>query len=75
VPKLPPVAVNVVEEGEQIVVVPEMPVGADDAVFTVMLALEGEVSEFGTLSTCAFIVAVTPPVPFEVNVLVAVPVA
>ncbi len=56
----------------QTVVAPVTPVGATEAVFTVMLALDGEVSTVGILSTCVFIVAV-PPVPFEVNKAVAVP--
>ena len=68
----PPVTVNVVLPPVQMVVVPVAPVGAVDEVLTVMLALEGDVSLAGTLSTCAFTVAV-PPVPFEVNVAVAVP--
>jgi hypothetical protein len=57
----------------QIVVVPEIPVGAMDALFTVIFALAGVVSPEGILSTCVFTVAVTPPVPFEVKVDVAVP--
>ena len=69
----PPVTVRVVLLPLQIVVVPVAPVGAVEEVFTVILALEGDVSEAGTLSTWAFTVAV-PAVPFEVNVAVAVPV-
>ena len=41
-------------------------------VFTVIFALAGVVSPTGTLSTWVFTVAV-PPVPFEVNVAVAIP--
>ena len=74
VPFVPPVTVNVVLPPVHIVVVPVAPVGAIDEVFTVILAREGEVSLAGTLSTWAFTVAV-PPVPFEVNVAVAVPLA
>ena len=59
----------------QIVVVPIMLVGAIDARLTVILALAGVVSLEGTLSTCVFTVAVTPPVPLEVKVAVAVPAA
>jgi hypothetical protein len=43
-------------------------------VFTVIFALEGEVSAAVKLSTIAFTVDV-PPVPLEVNKAVAVPVA
>ena len=70
----PPVTVNVVLLPLQIVVVPVAPVGAVDEAFTVILALEGDVSLAGTLSTWAFTVAV-PLVPFDVNVAVAVPLA
>ena len=71
-PFMPPVTVIVVVPPLQTVVVPVAPVGATEAVYTVILALEGVVSPAGTLSTCVFTVAV-PPVPFEVNVAVAVP--
>ena len=74
VPFIPPSTVNVVLLPLQMVVVPVAPVGAIDELFTVILALEGDVSLAGTLSTWAFTVAV-PPVPFEVNVAVAVPLA
>ena len=73
-PFTPPVTVSVVLLPLQIVVVPVAPVGAVEEELTVMLALEGDVSLAGTLSTWAFTVAV-PPVPFEVNVAVAVPLA
>ena len=68
----PPSTVNVVLPPLQMVVVPVAPVGAVEEVFTVILALAGDVSLAGTLSIWAFTVAV-PPVPFEVNVAVAVP--
>ena len=71
-PFVPPSTVNVVLLPLQMVVVPVAPVGAIDEVLTVILALAGDVSLAGTLSTWAFTVAV-PPVPFEVNVAVAVP--
>ena len=74
VPFAPPLTVNVVLLPLQMVVVPVAPVGAVDEELTVLVALEGDVSLAGTLSTCAFTVAV-PPVPFEVNVAVAVPLA
>ena len=74
VPFVPPFTVNVVLLPLQMVVVPVAPVGAVDEELIVILALEGDVSLAGTLSTCAFTVAV-PPVPFEVNVAVAVPLA
>ena len=74
VPFAPPINVNVVLLPLQMVVVPVAPVGAVDEELTVIVALEGDVSLAGTLSTCAFTVAV-PPVPFEVNVAVAVPLA
>ena len=70
----PPLTVSVVLLPLQMVVTPVAPVGAVEDVFTVMLAREGDVSLAGTLSTWAFTVAV-PPVPFEVNVAVAVPLA
>src|SRR5688572_2632651 len=70
----PPSTVNVVLLPLQIMVIPVAPVGAVDDVFTVILALEGDASLAGTLSTCALTVAV-PPVPFEVNNAVAVPLA
>ena len=70
----PPATVNVVLLPLQMVVIPVAPVGAVDEVFTVIVALEVDVSLAGTLSTWAFTVAV-PPVPFEVNVAVAVPLA
>lgn len=47
----PPVTVNVVLLPLQIVVVPVAPVGAVDEALTVILALEGDVSLAGTLST------------------------
>ena len=72
IPFDPPSTVNVVLLPMQINVLPVAPVGAVEEVFTVILALEGDVSLAGTLSTCAFTVAV-PPVPFDVNVAVAVP--
>lgn len=68
----PPSTVNVVLLPLQMVVIPVAPVGAIDEVVTVILALAGDVSLTGTLSTWAFTVAV-PPVPFEVNNAVAVP--
>ena len=68
----PPATVSVVLLPLQMVVVPVAPVGAVDEEVTVILALAGDVSPAGTLSTWAFTVAV-PPVPFEVNVAVAVP--
>lgn len=71
-PFVPPATVSVVLLPLQIVVDPVAPVGAVEEVFTFILALEGDVSLAGTLSTWAFTVAV-PPVPFEVNVAVAVP--
>ena len=74
VPFVPPDTVNVVLLPLQMLVVPVAPVGAIDEVFTVILALAGDVSAAGILSTCAFTVAV-PPVPFEVKVVVASPVA
>ena len=70
----PPSTVNVVLLPLQMVVIPVAPVGAIDEVVTVILALAGDVSLAGTLSTWAFTVAV-PPVPFEVNNAVAVPLA
>ena len=70
----PPFTVNVVLLPLQMVVVPVAPVGAVDEAFTVIFALEGDVSLAGTLSTWAFTVAV-PPAPFDVNVAVAVPLA
>lgn len=73
-PFVPPSTVNVVLLPLQMVVVPVAPVGAVDEELTVILALAGDVSLAGTLSTRAFTVAV-PPVPFEVNVAVAVPLA
>ena len=72
IPFDPPSTVNVVLLPLQMVVAPVAPAGAVEEVFTVILALEGDVSLAGTLSTCAFTVAV-PPVPFDVNVAVAVP--
>ena len=69
---MPPDTVIVVVAPLQTVVAPVTPVGATDAVFTVILALDVVVSPTGTLSTCAFTVAV-PPVPLEVNKAVAVP--
>src|SRR6187401_2798160 len=74
VPFVPPFTVNVVLLPLQMVVVPVAPVGATDEVLTVILALAGDVSLAGTLSTWAFTVAV-PLVPFEVNNAVAVPLA
>ena len=71
-PFVPPETVNVVLPSGQMFVTPLAPVGGVDAAFTVMLALDGDVSEEGTLSTCAFTVAL-PAVPLEVNVEVAVP--
>ena len=68
----PPETVNVVLLPGQIFVAPVIPVGAVDEVFTIMLALDGEVSAAGTLSTWVFTVAV-PAVPLEVNIAVAVP--
>jgi hypothetical protein len=68
----PPVTVNVVLLPLQMEVVPVAPVGAVEEAFTVMLALEGDVSLAGTLSTWALTVAV-PLVPLDVNVAVAVP--
>ena len=47
----PPFTVNVVLLPLQIVVIPVAPVGAVDDVFTVILALEGDASLAGTLST------------------------
>ena len=70
----PPDTVKVVLLPLQMVVVPVAPVGAVDEEFTVILARAGDVSLAGTLSTCAFTVAV-PFVPLEVNVAVAVPLA
>ena len=70
----PPVTVKVVLPPGQMFVVPVAPVGAIDEPLTVILALDGDVSPAGTLSTWAFTVAV-PAVPFEVNVAVAVPLA
>ena len=69
-----PSTVSVVLLPTQMVVLPDAPVGDVEEVFTVILALEGDVSLADTLSTWAFTVAV-PPVPFEVNVAVAVPLA
>ena len=73
-PFVPPATVNVVASPLQMVVVPVAPVGAVDGLLTTIPALEGDVSFEGTLSTWALTVAV-PPVPFEVNVAVAVPLA
>ena len=70
----PPSTVNVVLLPLQMLVIPVAPVGAVDEVVTVILALAGDASLAGTLSTWAFTVAV-PPVPFEVNNAVAVPLA
>ena len=70
----PPVTVSMVFPPLQIAVTPLIPVGAVDVVLTVILALAGDVSEAGILSTCAFTVAI-PPVPFDVNNAVAVPLA
>ena len=71
-PFVPPVTVSVVLFPLQIVVVPVAPLGAVEEVLNVILALEVDVSPAGTLSACAFTVAV-PLVPFEVNNAVAVP--
>ena len=71
-PFVPPSTVSVVLLPLQMVVDPVAPVGVVEEVFTFILALAGAVSLAGTLSTWAFTVAV-PPVPFEVNVAVAVP--
>ena len=73
-PFAPPVTVKVVLLPLQMVVVPVAPVGAVDEVFTVILALAGDVSPAGTLSTWAFTVAV-PAEPLEVKVVVASPFA
>lgn len=66
------VAVNVVILPAQVIALSGLlTVGS---VFTVILAREGEVSVAIRLSSEAFTVAV-PPVPFEVNIAVAVPLA
>lgn len=51
VPFIPPDTVKVVLLPLQIVVIPVAPVGATEAAFTVILALAGETSPAGTLST------------------------